>query len=68
MADIATQKSKTDRCRIFKLGGWINHVTRHVLPLFKVKGRGWQCLPMEKFMGWTKTRHPCSAVSGLKVH
>jgi len=23
--------------RIFKLGGWIDHVTRHVLPLVKVK-------------------------------
>jgi len=30
MADIATYKSKTDRHRIFKLGGGIDHVTRHI--------------------------------------
>ena len=32
-----THKSRTDRRRVFKLGGRFGHVTRHVRQLFKVK-------------------------------
>jgi len=32
-----TQKSRTDRRRIFKLGSKVSHVTRHAQQLFKVK-------------------------------
>ena len=32
-----TQKSRTDRHRVFKLGNKIGHVTRHAQQLFKVK-------------------------------
>jgi len=32
-----TYKSRTDRRRVFKLGGKVGHVTRHTLLLFKVK-------------------------------
>ena len=35
-----THKSRTDRHRVFKLGGKVSHVTRHVRQLFKVKGQG----------------------------
>jgi len=29
MADVITRKSRTDKCRFFKLGGWVEHVTHH---------------------------------------
>jgi len=32
-----THKSRTDRHGVFKLGSKVGHVTRHALPLFKVK-------------------------------
>ena len=32
-----THKSRTDRHRVFKLGGKVSHVTCHVRQLFKVK-------------------------------
>ena len=32
-----THKSRTDRCRAFKLGSKVGHVTRHAQQLFKVK-------------------------------
>jgi len=37
MGDVRTHNSRTDSRRIFKLGGGIDHVTRHVWPLTKVK-------------------------------
>jgi len=37
MGDARTHNSRTDRHRIFKLGGGVDHVTRHVWPLTKVK-------------------------------
>jgi len=37
MADVRTHNSRTDSRRIFKLGGGVDHVTRHVWPLTKVK-------------------------------
>jgi len=37
MEDVRTYNSRTDSRRIFKLGGGIEHVTRHVWPLTKVK-------------------------------
>jgi len=32
-----THKSRTDRRAVFKLGGRVGHVTRHVSQLFKIK-------------------------------
>ena len=37
MGDVRTHNSRTDNHRIFKLGGGVDHVTRHVRPLTKVK-------------------------------
>ena len=37
MGDVRTYNSRTDSRRIFKLGGWIEHVTGHVWPLTEVK-------------------------------
>jgi len=37
MGDVRTHNSRTDSRRIFKLGGGVDHVTRHVWPLTKVK-------------------------------
>jgi len=37
MGDVRTYNSRTDSPRIFKLGGEVDHVTRHVRPLTKVK-------------------------------
>ena len=37
MGNVKTQNSRTDRHRVFKLGGKVDHVTRHVWQLFKVK-------------------------------
>jgi len=37
MGDVRTYNSRTDRRRIFKLGGGIDNVTRHVWRLTKVK-------------------------------
>jgi len=37
MGDIRTHHSRTDSRRNFKLSGGIDHVTRHVWPLTKVK-------------------------------
>ena len=37
MGDVRTHSLRTDSRRIFKLGGWVEHVTRHVWPLTKVK-------------------------------
>jgi len=37
MGDVRTHNSRTDSRRIFKLGGGVDHVTRHVRPLTKVK-------------------------------
>ena len=36
MGDVRTYNSRTDSHRIFKLGGGVDHMTRHV-PLTKVK-------------------------------
>ena len=40
MGNVITRNSKTDRRRVFILGGKVGHVTRHVQQLFKVKGQG----------------------------
>ena len=40
MGDVITRNSRTDRRRVFILGGKVGHVTRHVQELFKVKGQG----------------------------
>jgi len=37
MGDVRTYNSRTDSRRIFKLRGAVDHVTRHVWPLSKVK-------------------------------
>ena len=37
MGNVITRNSRTDRRRVFKLGGKVGHVTRHVRQLFKVK-------------------------------
>jgi len=37
MGDVRTHNSRTDSRRIFKLGEGVDHVTRHVWPLTKVK-------------------------------
>ena len=37
MGNVKTQNSRTDRHRVFKLGGRVEHVTLHVRQLFKVK-------------------------------
>ena len=37
MGDVRTHNSRTDSLRIFKLGGGVDHMNRHVLPLTKVK-------------------------------
>ena len=37
IGDVRTHNSRTDSRRIFKLGGGVDHVTRHVWPLTKVK-------------------------------
>jgi len=37
MRDVRTHNSRMNRCGIFKLGGGVDHVTRHVWPLTKVK-------------------------------
>ena len=37
MGDVRTHNSRTDSRRILKLGGGVDHVTRHVWPLPKVK-------------------------------
>jgi len=37
MGDVITHNSRTVSRRIFKLGGGIDHVTRHAWPLIKVK-------------------------------
>ena len=37
MGDVRTHNWRTDRHRIFKLGGGVDHVTRHVWPVTKVK-------------------------------
>jgi len=39
MGNVKTQNSRTDRHRVFKLGGKVDHVTRHVWQLFNVKGQ-----------------------------
>ena len=36
MGDVRTHNSRTDSCRIFKLGGGIDHMTRHVCQKVKV--------------------------------
>ena len=35
--NVITRNSRTDRRRVFILGGKVGHVTRHALQLFKVK-------------------------------
>ena len=40
MGNVITRNSRTDRLRVFVLGGKVGHVTRHVRQLFKVKGQG----------------------------
>jgi len=37
MGDVRTHNSRMDSRRMFKLGGGVDHVTRHVRPLTKVK-------------------------------
>jgi len=37
MGDVRTHNSRTNSGRIFKLGGWIDHMIRHVFSLTKVK-------------------------------
>jgi len=37
MENVRTHNSRTDSRSIFKLGGWVDRVTRHVWPLIKVK-------------------------------
>ena len=37
MGNVITRNSRTDRRRVFILGGKVGHVTRHVQQLFKVK-------------------------------
>ena len=37
MGNVITRNSRTDRLRVFVLGGKVGHVTRHVRQLFKVK-------------------------------
>ena len=37
MANVITRNSRTDRRRVFILGGKVGHVTRHERQLFKVK-------------------------------
>ena len=37
MGDVGTHNSRTDSHRIFKLGGGVDNVTRHVWPLTEVK-------------------------------
>jgi len=37
MGNVITHNSRTDRHRVFKLGGKVGHVSRHVCQLFKVK-------------------------------
>jgi len=37
MGNVITRNSRTDKRRIFKLGGKVGHVTCHVRQLFKVK-------------------------------
>jgi len=37
MGDVSTHNSRTDSRRIFKLGGGVDLVTRHLWPLIKVK-------------------------------
>ena len=39
MGNVITRNSRTDRRRVFILGGKVGHVTRHVRQLFKVKGQ-----------------------------
>jgi len=37
MGNVITRNSRTDRRRVFILGGKVGHMTRHVRELFKVK-------------------------------
>ena len=37
MGNVITRNSRTDRRRVFILGGKVGHVTRHARKLFKVK-------------------------------
>ena len=37
MENVITRNSRTDRCRVFKPGGKVGHVTRHVSQLFNFK-------------------------------
>ena len=37
MGNVITRNSRTDRRRVFILGGRVDHVTRHVQQLFKAK-------------------------------
>ena len=37
MGNVITRNSRTDRLRVFVLGGKVGHVPRHVRQLFKVK-------------------------------
>jgi len=37
MGDVRTHNSRTDRPRIFKLSGRVDHMTCHIWPLSKVK-------------------------------
>ena len=37
MGNVITRNSRTDRLRVFVLGGKVGHVTRHVRQLFKIK-------------------------------
>jgi len=38
--DVITHKSRTDKCRIFKLGGSVDHMSHHLWTTSKVKGQG----------------------------
>ena len=40
MINVITHNSRTDRRRVFILGGKVGHVTHHVRQLFRVKGEG----------------------------
>ena len=40
MGNVITRNSRTDRRRVFILGGKVGNVTRHERQLFKVKGQG----------------------------
>ena len=46
MGTVITRNSRTDRRRVFILGGEVCHVTRHERQLFKVNGNQWETLSL----------------------